>query len=181
MSFITIFLIALSLSMDCFAVSVAGGIASKFNRSLGLKMSFSFGFFQSFMAIIGWFAGSSAVLIIKKYDHILAFLLLLIVGLKMVYESFREEANKMIQDKILNIFLLSISTSIDSMGVGVGIGVLRVGILIPSIMFGAVSFLVSIIGFSIGGTIGKLLKRWAELTGGIILILIGFKILVSSI
>lgn len=166
--------------MDCFAVSVGSGIASKFNRNLGLKMSFSFGFFQSLMAIIGWFAGSSAVSIIKEYDHILAFFLLLIVGLRMIYESFKEGENKMIQDKILNILLLSISTSIDSMGVGLGIGVLRVGILIPSIMFGITSFLVSMTGFFIGGMVGKLLKRWSELTGGIILILIGFKLLVSG-
>lgn len=180
MSIFTIFLIALSLSMDCFAVSVAGGIASKFNKKLGLKLSFFFGLFQSLMAIIGWFAGSSAVSIIKEYDHILAFSLLLIVGLRMIYESFEEGENKMIQNKILNIILLSISTSIDSMGVGLSIGFLKIGIIIPAIMFGIVSFLVSMIGFSIGGTIGKLIKRWAELIGGIILILIGFKILLSG-
>lgn len=180
MSFFTIFLISLSLSMDCFAVSVAGGIASKFNKNLGLKMSFFFGLFQSFMAIIGWVAGSSAVSIIREYDHILAFTLLLIVGLRMIYESFKMGENKMIQDRILNIILLSISTSIDSMGVGLGIGVLKIGIVIPSLMFGIVSFLVSLIGFSIGGTIGRLIKKWAELTGGIILISIGFKILLST-
>ncbi len=168
--------------MDCFAVSVAGGIASKSNKNLPLKMSLSFGFFQSSMAIIGWLVGSSAISILKSYDHIIAFLILLFVGLRMIYESFEKESkNKMIQDRILNIIILSISTSIDSMGVGMGIGVLKVGIIIPSLMFGIVSFSVSIIGFSIGGVIGKIVKRWSELTGGIILILIGFKILLSGL
>lgn len=168
--------------MDCFAVSIAGGIASKFNRNFYLKMSFSFGFFQSMMAMIGWLAGSSAISIVENYDHIIAFLLLLIIGLRMIYESFEGEGrNKTIQDKVSNILLLSISTSIDSMGVGMGIGVLKGGIIIPSLMFGIVSFVVSMMGFSIGGAIGKLAKRWSELTGGIILILIGFKILVSNL
>ncbi len=167
--------------MDCFAVSVAGGIASRFSKNLHFKMSLSFGFFQSLMAIIGWLAGSSAVTFIKNYDHIVAFLLLLVIGLRMIYESFEKESNnKMIKDKILNIILLSISTSIDSMGVGMGIGVLKVGIIIPSFLFGIVTFSVSMIGFSIGGAIGKIVKRWSELIGGIILILIGFKILLSG-
>jgi len=168
--------------MDCFAVSVAGGIASRFSNSLHWKMSLSFGFFQSMMAIIGWLAGASAIAIVKDYDHIVAFLLLLIVGLRMIYESFeREGENKMVQDKFLNILLLSISTSIDSLGVGLGIGVLKIGILLPSLMFGLVSFLVSMIGFSIGGAIGKVLKRWSEFIGGSILILIGFRILLSEL
>ncbi len=168
--------------MDCFAVSVAGGIASRFSKSLPLKMSLSFGFFQSIMAVIGWLAGASAISIIKRYDHIIAFLLLLAVGLRMIYESFEKEGkNKMVQDKFFNILLLSISTSIDSLGVGLGIGVLKIGIIVPSLMFGMVSFLVSMIGFSIGGAIGKLIKRWSELLGGTILIFIGFRILLSGL
>lgn len=182
MKLFTIFLIALSLSMDCFAVSVAGGIASRFSKSLPLKMSLSFGFSQSIMAIIGWFAGASAISIIKRYDHIIAFLLLLAVGLRMIYESFEKEGkNRMAQDKFLNIVLLSISTSIDSLGVGLGIGVLKIGIIIPSLMFGMVSFSISMIGFSIGEAIGKFVKRWSELLGGAILILIGVKILLSGL
>lgn len=168
--------------MDCFAVSVAGGITSGFSKGLPLKMSLSFGLSQSIMAIIGWFAGASAISIIKRYDHIIAFLLLLAVGLRMIYESFeRKGKNKMAQDKFLNILLLSISTSIDSLGVGLGIGVLKIGIIIPSLMFGIVSLLVSMIGFSIGGAIGKSVKRWSELLGGTILILIGFRILLSGL
>ncbi len=181
MSFLTILLIAFSLSMDCFAVSLAGGIFSIENKRIPLKLSLSFGFFQSLMAIIGWLAGSSAVSIIEKYDHIIAFIFLLLVGLKMIYESFEKKKSKMIQDSFLSILFLSFSTSIDSMGVGLGIGVLKVGIIFPSLMFGVVSFSVSMIGFSIGEALGRIIKRWAELAGGLILILIGFKILLPHI
>ncbi|MGQ9619068.1 MAG: manganese efflux pump MntP [Candidatus Aminicenantia bacterium] len=180
MNIFTTLLVAISLSMDCFAVSVAGGIASREEKKFHLKLSLSFGLFQSLMALIGWYLGASAVAMIQRYDHLIAFFLLFLIGARMIYESFeKERKSKIIQDKFSNVFLLAISTSIDSLGVGLGIGFLKFGIIFPSLMFGVVSFSVSMVGFSIGGAIGKILKRWAEIGGGTILILLGIKILIS--
>ncbi len=183
--FISIFLIALGLSADCFAVAISGGISNK-NHSWPqrFRVSFSFGLFQALMLVLGWLTGRTVVEFIADYDHWVAFTLLAIVSGRMLWESFRRERS---QDKEIDItkglllITLSIATSIDALAVGLSFAFLKVNITMASLTIGAVAFLVTTIGFIVGKRASKIIGKRAEAIGGIILLAIGIRILVSHL
>lgn len=186
MSFILILVIALALAMDAFAVSVGvslsrGGLTGKQT----LRIAIHFGFFQFGMLIIGWLAGQSIVHYIQTIDHWVAFGLLVIIGFKMIYESFQPQGSlqekKRDPTKGLSLLLLSVATSIDALAVGLSLAFVRVSILCPALVIGFIAFVLAILGVKISRFIGQLLGRKAELLGGVILILVGIKILFEHI
>ena len=183
--FLSIFLIAVGLSADCFAVALSGGI-SNINHSWPrvLRVSSSFGLFQALMPVLGWVAGRTVVEFIADYDHWVAFALLAIVSGRMLWESFRPERS---QDKEVDItkslllITLSVATSIDALAVGLSFAFLKVNIAVASLTIGAVAFLVTTIGFAVGKRASKIIGKRAEALGGIILLAIAFRILLSHI
>ncbi|MDD4984620.1 MAG: manganese efflux pump MntP family protein [Dehalococcoidales bacterium] len=182
---LSIFLVAIGLSADCFAVALSGGISRK-NHSWPrrLHVSFSFGLFQALMPVLGWLAGRTVVEFIADYDHWIAFALLAIVSGIMLWESFRPERS---QDKEIDItkglllITLSVATSIDALAVGLSFAFLKVNIGVASLTIGAVAFLVTMIGFVVGKRASKMIGKRAKTLGGIILLAIAFRILLSHI
>jgi len=178
--------VALALGMDAFAVSIAlsvlpGGLKK---RQI-LRLAVFFGIFQFLMPLVGWLAGQGFLDYIRDVDHWVAFGLLLLIGGKMVTESFRNgsSAKKVSGDpsKGVTLILLSIATSIDAFAVGLSFAAIQQKILYPSIIIGTVAFLMTFLGTKIGPAIGKMAGKWAELFGGLVLILIGIKILTEHL
>ncbi|MBU0681325.1 MAG: manganese efflux pump MntP family protein [Proteobacteria bacterium] len=181
MNLLSIFLIAIGLAMDAFAVSIACGVSIKnLNIRHILLISGAFGFFQGFMPLVGWFAGMGFRDLIASFDHWVAFGLLLVVGGKMIYESFALSEDTPESDIALNasrLLLLSIATSIDALAVGLTFACLEVEIITPALIIGLVTLVLSIIGVVIGDKIGHLFEGKIEFVGGMVLIGIGTKIL----
>jgi len=186
MEILSILAIAVGLAMDAFAVSVAVGI--KLGRKLQIhhtfRLSFSFGFFQFMMTVLGWYSGYSVERIIKAYDHWAAMALLVFVGTKMIYDAARDDISSELKydtAKGINVLILSIATSIDAFAVGISLGVLNSEIWYPSIIIGLVAALFTVTGIKLGGRIGIKFSRKIEIIGGIILILMGIKIFAEHI
>jgi putative Mn2+ efflux pump MntP len=181
MNLLSIFLIAIGLAMDAFAVSIACGVSIKsLNIRHILLISGAFGFFQGFMPLVGWFAGMGFRDLIASFDHWVAFGLLLVVGVKMIYESFALSEEAPESDIALNasrLLLLSIATSIDALAVGLTFACLEVEIITPALIIGLVTLVLSMIGVVIGDKIGHLFEGKIEFVGGVVLIGIGTKIL----
>jgi len=181
---ITILLIAIGLALDCFAVSIASGVTIKDLRfHHALKIAIFFGTFQAVMALIGWLAASSFADLVSDVDHWIAFILLAIIGGKMIYESLKEESEKKQVDP-LNLYvllILSIATSIDSLAVGVSFAFLNISIVMPVIIIGIASFVFSVGGTYLGNRVGQYFKNKVEFLGGIVLIGIGVKILIEHL
>jgi len=180
----SIFIIALGLSVDSFAISVTSGIILKnISISQTVKIGFFLSFFQAGMPVIGWLAGYSFKSMIVNYDHWLAFFLLFAIGLKMLIDGFK---NKPIDNKInpLNMIVLiglSVATSIDALIVGVSFGVLEAPILISAIIIGSITFIASVAGLKLGCRFSKLVKLKLDAIAGIVLIGIGTKILIEHL
>ena len=184
MDFAYILLLAIGLAMDAFSVSTAAGFSLK-NIDLyqASKMSINFGLFHIIMPILGWYAGSKILWLIADYDHWAAFLILLFVGGKMIFEAIRTE-NEIEPSRILNNFsllLFSIAVSIDAIAIGLSFYLENIPIIQPAIIIGAVTFVCSFIGVIIGNKIGRLIGRSAQIIGGCVLILIGFRIVITHI
>lgn len=182
MDIITIFFIATALAMDAFAVAVTAGFQIKaLNYRHIFRLSWHFGLFQALMPVIGWFSGRMVVSCIEKYDHWIAFFLLLWVGINMIRESFDADADKKRQDPTrgIRLVVLSIATSIDALAVGFSLAALNVPILLPVVIIGCVALLFTWLGLVLGHRFlsSKKFGKKAELLGGAILILIGIKIL----
>jgi putative Mn2+ efflux pump MntP len=184
MDYWTPVLIGIGLSMDCLAVSLAVGTTTKTRLlSAAVIIAASFGIFQAGMTILGWFAGSSFISMISAYNHWIAFLLLLFIGVKMIWEGFADNADKVPIEVIrfLPVLILSVATSIDALAVGVSFGVLNTAIVIPSLIIGIVTFILSFCGVMLGERLEKILGSKTEIAGGPILILIGIRILVVHV
>jgi len=183
MSFPELFLIAVGLSMDCFAVSLSFGAQRNLKKNDILKFAFFFALFQTVMPLIGWLVGSTVNFYLAKVDHWIAFGILAIIGLRMIYESFRGEDEKRTVDirewKIL--LTLSLATSIDALMTGVSLGFVKVNILLAVITIGLVTFLNSIAGARVGERSIHISPRWAEIIGGLVLIGIGAKIVLEHL
>lgn len=185
MGFIELLLIAVGLSMDAFAVSITEGLCIK-NR-LGLRpviTGLCFGFFQAIMPLIGYALGYSFAHMIENFDHWVAFILLSIIGGKMIYESFKTEPENETCDIEINyrkLLTLGIATSIDALAVGLSFAFLKVQLVPALITIGITTFIISIIGVIIGFKLGNKFQRIAEAGGGFILVLIGIKILVEHL
>ncbi len=183
MSLLEIFLIALGLSMDCFAVSLSFGTSQKPNWKETFRIALFFGVFQGLMPLMGWFIGKSLLVFISSIDHWFAFGILSFIGLKMIFQSFKNPDEKKIVDirKITVLLSLSVATSIDALIMGISFGFIRVNILFAVILITLTTFLVSLLGSKIGGKTTFLPVRWAERFGGLVLIGIGLKILIEHI
>ncbi|HCT63982.1 MAG TPA: manganese efflux pump MntP [Lachnospiraceae bacterium] len=187
MGIITVFLIALSLAMDAFAVSVSNGIALKnFKVSDGIKMGAYFGLFQCMMPLIGWLLGNSVRVYIEAVDHWIAFFFLLLIGGNMIKETLSkddDEGNCSVEFVLTNkkLLLQAIATSIDALAVGISFSLLKVDIVSAAISIGVVCFILSLFGGILGKKLGKVFKERAELFGGIVLIVIGTKILIEHL
>ena len=184
MDIISIIIVAIALAMDAFSVSIAAGICiEKPDFGHYFRMAFHFGLFQFMMPIVGYLAGKLMENEIKDYDHWIAFALLLIIGLKMIKESFQSEDECEPSDpsRGFNLILLSVATSIDALAVGLSLGVLNRPIIFPSIVIGVVCSFFSIMGIALGRKISSFIGKRAETIGGILLIAIGIKILIEHL
>ena len=173
--------IALGLSMDSFAVSLACGISSKKNRARhAVVLASSFCFFQTSLAALGWFAGSAFISVIEPFDHWVAFILLSYVGGKMAYESvFGEKIKCERHPGMAKLALLSIATSVDALAVGIGFAFMGADPAAYLSAIAVVTFILSFIGAYFGSHLREALGRKAELFGGAVLIAIGIKILLE--
>lgn len=185
MGFVYILGIAVGLSADCFAVAFSGSVSMKKVSFLQIsRTSLSFGFFQALMPVLGWLIGRTVVDTIADYDHWLAFALLAFIGGKMIWESLRQkgEHSKSIDITTgVTLLTLSIATSIDALAVGLAFAFLEVNITLASVTIGVVAFMVTAIGFVAGRKAGKLMGKRAEAIGGLILIAIGLRILLTHL
>lgn len=176
---LTLFGIALALAMDAFAVALGAGVTLQ--RLTGrhiFRLSFHFGLFQALMPVIGWLAGLTLVQWIAAWDHWIAFGLLSFVGGRMILESFQiEKPATKDPTRGLTMVILSIATSIDALAVGFSLSLLGVSIWLPAIVIGLVAGALTIIGMLLGGRIGGRWGSRVEIFGGLVLILIGLKIL----
>jgi putative Mn2+ efflux pump MntP len=177
-------LIGIGLAMDCFAVSITSGIAIKNLRiNNALQIALFFGSFQAFMPVIGWFAGLGLRDFITGVDHWVAFGLLSLIGLKMIYESTKLKSDKKEMNP-LNIYvlsMLSIATSIDALAIGVSFAFLKISLVTSIIIIGAITFVLSFVGVFVGNRTGHFFENKIELAGGLILIGIGTKILIEHL
>ena len=185
MSLFSIFMIGIGLSMDAFAVSIARGMTMKKEELLryALILGFFFGIFQAVMPLVGWWAGSYFQEIISSVDHWIAFGLLAIIGGNMIRESLRGE-EEACEDKSLTlktILILAVATSIDALAVGISFAFLQVHIWTAITVIGVTTFVLSFIAVYLGNRLGDLLEKYAGILGGIILILIGTKILLEHL
>ncbi|NPA45104.1 MAG: manganese efflux pump [Chlorobi bacterium] len=183
MSIAVIVLIAIGLSIDSFAVSVADGLTIR-NLSLKNKLliAFSFAIFQALMPLIGWYAGTGIAEYVKEVDHWVAFILLAFIGSKMIYESFySDETIKNTELSFLTIITQSFATSVDAFAVGISFALLDFSIVISTFIIGIITFIASIIGLQLGKFLGKRVGKYIEIIGGIVLISIGLKILIEHL
>lgn len=184
-SLISIVGIAIGLAMDAFAVSIVSSIIiGKISKRHIFRLSFHFGLFQALMPIIGWFAGKALAGYVSKWDHWIAFVILLVIGIKAIYESISngdgEEDEKKDPSRGWSLIGLSIATSIDALAVGITFGVMESEIILPIIIIGLITSFLSICGIYLGKKLGKAFGDKMAIFGGVVLILIGIKILVTG-
>ena len=179
----TILVIAVALAMDAFSVAVASGISlPEVTGRHVFRLAWHFGLFQFMMPVIGWYAGRMATGLVQAYDHWIAFGLLTFIGAKMVKEAFAAEHERSQSDPTrgLSLVALSVATSIDALAVGVSLAMLRVDIMLPSLTIGFVCGLLTLLGLRLGRKIGTIVGKRIECVGGLVLIAIGLKILLTS-
>ena len=189
MNFIALIFTAFALSMDAFAVSITKGMTIKnLKKSTALKMALAFGVFQGAMPLLGWALGISFESYIKSIDHRIASLLLGFIGFNMIkgfFDDRKEENASELEfsattdvDDLSNkeIIMLAVATSIDALAVGISFAFLNVSIIPAASIICIITFLVCVVGVFVGNKVGDIFNGYAELVGGIILILIGFNI-----
>ncbi len=183
MTLFNLFLIAVGLSMDAFAVSVCKGLAmEKAPLKKAAVAGAWFGSFQALMPLIGYLLGSRFEKYITRIDHWIAFILLALIGINMIKEAFSKEEEKASSTMYFKeMFMLAVATSIDALAVGITFAFLRVDILPAVSLIGITTFLLSIAGVKAGNLFGSRYKSKAELAGGILLILMGTKILLEHL
>ncbi|MBW8334364.1 MAG: manganese efflux pump MntP family protein [Prolixibacteraceae bacterium] len=184
MEIFTVILLAIGLSFDSFAVSVCSGLNLPQIRFVqAAKIAIFLALFQAFMPLIGWLIGTSMKSIIEPVDHWIAFGLLSLIGGKMVIESFLNSEVREIRNPLhLKVILtLSLATSIDALAVGFSFAAFLEKILIAVFIIGAVTFIASMLGILLGKKTGPSFNKYAEILGGLILIVIGLKILIEHL
>lgn len=176
-------LIGLGLAMDAFAVSICKGLSmKKMNWKNAIIISLYFGIFQALMPIIGYFIGTTFSNLVENIDHWIAFILLAIIGGNMIKDSFDDECEKR-NEKVdfKTMIILAIATSIDAFAVGVTFAFFKTNIVLAVSIIGIITFILSLTGVKIGNRFGDKFQNKSELTGGIILIIIGIKILLEHL
>lgn len=183
MGFVELLLIAVGLSMDAFAVSICKGLSvQKVKPKHAACVALYFGGFQALMPLIGYFLGSSLKSLIEAYDHWIAFVLLALIGANMIREAFGEEETQNDSFSFRTMFMMAIATSIDALAVGVSFAMVgAMNIYLSVLLIGAITAVISCAGLYIGNFFGSRYKKPSEITGGVILILIGIKILIEHL
>ena len=186
MGLLELILIAVGLSMDAFAVAVCKGLnMTKINYRHGLVIALFFGVFQALMPLLGWLLGTRLADYITAYDHWVAFFLLAFIGGKMLWDALHEEqSDDKCADKldIKELFVLAVATSIDALAVGITFALLPdTNIALSVCLIGAITFALSFLGVVIGNKFGSRYEKKAQLAGGVILVLIGLKILLEHL
>ena len=183
MDFLELLLIAVGLSMDAFSVSICKGLTTKrFSWRMAIICALWFGFFQALMPTIGYFLGAQFQEMIEAYDHWIAFGLLFLIGANMIREAVwgkKEEGENSGALDFKTMFLLAIATSIDALAVGVSFACIQVKLWSSVLVIGLTTFVFSVLGVKIGNVFGSKYEKSAGIIGGIILILIGLKILLD--
>ena len=185
MSITELFLIAVGLSMDAFSVAVCKGLSmKKLDLKGGIITALFFGGFQAFMPMIGYFLGSRFENVIASFSHWVSFILLAFIGGKMVWEAYKsddENDGKEYSLDIKELFILAVATSIDALAVGIVFAAEKTKLIFSVSVIGAVTFALSLLGVFIGHKFGSKYEKKAEIAGGIILILIGVKLLFEGL
>lgn len=183
MGLIEIFLIGIGLAMDAFAVSICKGLSmKKLDWKKAIIIALYFGGFQALMPVIGYFLGTTFESFVVQVDHWIAFLLLGFIGGNMIKESFDDELEKC-NDNVdfKTMFVLAIATSIDALAVGITFALLDVNIILSVAIIGIITFILSMFGVKIGNKFGNKYQNKAEFVGGLVLILLGIKILLEHL
>ena len=183
MGILELILISVGLAMDAFAVSVCKGLSmKKMSWKKAWLITIYFGVFQALMPVIGFLLGTSFESIVTSVDHWIAFILLGIIGGKMIKEAFDTECETCDDDTSLKTMaVLAIATSIDALAVGITFAFLKVNLVLAVSLIGIITFALSIFGVKIGNKFGDKYERKAELAGGCILVLLGAKILLEHL
>lgn len=187
MGLVELLLTAIGLAMDAFAVSVCKGLGMRNMRyDQALVIGLYFGLFQALMPLIGWLLGTSFSHYIQAFDHWIAFVLLVFIGGKMLWDAFHEEKEEVAEaaDAKLDhreLLMLAVATSIDALAVGIAFACLDVEIWSSISMIGVITLCISFCGVWIGNRFGNRFEKKAEIIGGIVLVLIGVKILVDHL
>lgn len=186
MGIIEFFLIGVGLSMDAFAVSVCKGLnMRKINKAHCFVIALFFGGFQAIMPLTGWLLGRQFEQYITAIDHWIAFGLLVLLGVKMIVDACKAEEEEIHKTEskldLKELFVMAVATSIDALAVGITFAFLNVNIVLAITIIGCTTFVLSIVGVFVGNIFGSRYKNRAEIAGGIILILIGIKILIEHL
>jgi len=185
MPFWTIFLIAIGLAMDCFAVSLGVGTAGTATGPRAtFRLFFHFGLFQAGMTLLGWLAGKTVVTYISSIDHWVAFGLLAFVGVRMIRGGLQKAGEEpAIPDpsRGMTLVMLSVATSIDALAVGLSLALLEVNVVWAALLIGGVSAVLSLVGLLLGNQLGLRFGKSMEILGGIILISIGLRVLITHL
>lgn len=170
--------------MDAFAVCLGVGAGRQSEgRRATFRLSFHFGLFQFLLPVVGWFAGLTVVRYIEAFDHWVAFLLLAFVGVRMIWSGSNgeEESHKNDPSRGWNMVLLSVAVSIDALAIGLSLALIHVDIWYPAVVIGVVTSLMSLVGLRLGNQLGRKFGKRMEIIGGIVLILIGVRIVVNHL
>ena len=188
MGFAEVLLIAVGLSMDAFAAAVCKGLAMpRLRMGQAFVIAVFFGGFQALMPVLGYLLGSQFESLITPVDHWIAFALLAFIGGKMLYDAFRGDDDDEDDDRadgaldVREVAMLAVATSIDALAVGITFAFLRVDIVTAAAQIGATTFLLSLAGVAVGHLFGARFEKPATIAGGVVLILIGTKILLEHL
>ena len=183
MDLYTLILLSIGLAMDAFSVALVAGFGlGKVKLADSLKVSGTFGAAHIIMPVLGWFLGSTVIELIQKWDHWLAFVLLAFVGGKMLMEGLDEEADDINASDLLglsSLLMFTVAVSIDALAVGLSFSMQGLSIWIPSLYMGAGTLVFTFVGLNIGNKTGQRFGKKAQVFGGIVLILIGLRIVLS--
>lgn len=184
MSLLEIALIGVGLAMDAFAVSICKGLAmKKMNYQKAFIIALFFGGFQALMPALGYLLGNAFASKIAAIDHWIAFILLAMIGINMIKEALSKEADECVDEtlRLRDLTMLAIATSVDALAVGITFAFFNVSIVLSTTIIGIITFVICVIGVKVGHVFGEKYKSKAELAGGIILIVMGCKILIDHL
>lgn len=181
---IVIIVVAISLAMDCFAVSLGIGCSPVPCDKKGVfRLAFHFGLFQGGMALLGWLIGNTILPYVESFDHWIAFALLAWVGIRMIREAFSEDSEEIVGDPTRGgtLLMLSIATSIDALGVGLSLSLISSDVFVSSLIIGIVSVIFTVIGLRFGKNLSAKFGKRIEALGGLILLAIGTRLVITHL
>ncbi|WP_455685017.1 manganese efflux pump MntP [Thomasclavelia sp.] len=184
MSFLEISLIGVGLAMDAFAVSICKGLAmKKMSYQKAIIIALFFGGFQALMPALGYILGTAFASKIAAIDHWIAFILLGLIGINMIKEALSKDEDECLDDTLHfgDLIMLSIATSVDALAVGITFAFFNVSIVLSTTVIGIITFIICVIGVKVGNVFGEKYKSKAELAGGVLLIIMGCKILMDHL